>query len=162
MNASPRILIIEDDPTDVLLLKRALGKVLPALDVEVAPDGEEAVRRLSREGPREDRSRCPYPSHVVLDLKLPRKSGLEVLEWIRGQPELRSLRVVVLTSSKQPTDIERVHRAGVDRYCVKPVRFTDLVECVRGILECWNLLPLSAAANNPAGRLGTWIQPARE
>ncbi len=163
MNLPPRILIVEDDPNDVLLFKRALGKILPGLDVEVASDGQEAVRRLAREEPcSSDRSRYPRPSHVVLDLKLPRKSGLEVLEWIRGQPELSSLRVVILTSSKQSTDLERVYRAGIDKYCVKPVSFTDLVECFRAILECWNLLPLSDAANNPAGRLGKSIQPRQE
>ena len=124
-----KLLLVEDDPNDILFFQRALGKVRPGTDVVVARDGEEALPLLEA------------ATHVVLDLKLPRKSGLEVLEWIRGRADLRGLRVSVLTSSKDPGDFDRVLRAGVDLYCVKPATFPCLLNTLRQILEEWSLLP---------------------
>jgi len=140
METSPLILIVDDDANDVLLFQRALRKIRPGTDTAVARDGDEAVRRLAGEGVFSDRSRHRTPTNVVLDLKLPRRSGLEVLDWIRSSPTFRDLRVVVLSSSREPSDIARAHRAGVDRYCVKPAGSKDLEEAVRGILDGWGLL----------------------
>ena len=125
----PRLLLIEDDPNDVLFFQRAVAKLKPGTAVVVARDGEEALGLLKD------------ATHVVLDLKLPRKSGLEVLEWMRDRDECRGIRVSVLTSSKDPIDLDRVHRAGVDRYCVKPATFSSLMDTLRGILDDWRLLP---------------------
>ncbi|HEX7900190.1 MAG TPA: response regulator [Planctomycetota bacterium] len=126
---APRLLLVEDDPNDVLFFQRALGKLKPGTVVVVARDGEEAMSYLKD------------ATHVVLDLKLPRKSGLEVLECIRACADFRDLRVSVLTSSKDPIDLERVHRAGVDRYSVKPATFSSLLDTLREILDDWRLLP---------------------
>ena len=123
------LLLVEDDPNDILFFQKALGRVRPGTDVTVARDGEEAITLLSA------------ATHVVLDLKLPRKSGLEVLEWIRSRSECRDLRVSVLTSSKDPSDLDRVLRAGVDLYCVKPATFPCLIQTLKQILDDWRLLP---------------------
>ena len=123
------LLLVEDDPNDILFFQRALGKVRPGTDVVVARDGEEALPLLAE------------ATHVVLDLKLPRKSGLEVLEWIRARSETRALRVSILTSSKDPSDLDRVLRAGVDLYCVKPATFPCLIQTLKQILDEWRLLP---------------------
>jgi CheY-like chemotaxis protein len=138
---APRILLVEDDPNDILLLERALRRLRPGTALMVARDGDEAIRHLAGEGPFAERSRYPIPSHVLLDLKLPKRLGLDVLEWIRRHSKLRTLRVVVLTSSREPEDLERVHRARVDLYCVKPPTFPELVKTLRDILEHWGLLP---------------------
>jgi len=123
------LLLVEDDPNDILFFQKALGKIRPGTDVVVARDGEEALSLLEA------------ATHVVLDLKLPRRSGLEVLEWIRGRADLRDLRVSVLTSSKDPADLDRVLRAGVDLYCVKPATFPCLIQTLKQILSDWSLLP---------------------
>jgi CheY-like chemotaxis protein len=137
---SPLILLVEDDPDDVMLFKRALKKVRVELDLLVARDGDEAVELLSRTWTRPPAEGHVSPSHVILDLKLPRKSGLEVLEWIRKRPELGGLKVVVLTSSDQPQDLERGRRAGIDHYYVKPPGFPQLLEILRNILRDWRLM----------------------
>jgi len=140
-DASPFLLLVEDDPNDILLFQRALRKLGSGIPMTVARDGEEAICRLGGEEPFSDRSRHPLPTHLVLDLKLPRRSGHEVLEWVRAHPGLNHLPVVILTSSKELADLARVERSRVDRYCVKPPNFADLILTVRGILEGWNLLP---------------------
>jgi CheY-like chemotaxis protein len=132
----PPILLVEDDPVDVALFRRGLRILRPFTDLTVARDGDEAVEMLA--GRRGEPS--PF-SHVVLDLKLPKRSGLEVLEWIRGQADLRGVRVVMLTSSQLTPDVERARRAGLDRYFVKPPDFTGLLDVVREILREWVLLP---------------------
>jgi len=132
----PPILLVEDDPIDVALFRRGLRILRPRTDLTVARDGDEAVQMLSeRRG-----ERLPF-SHVVLDLKLPKRSGLEVLEWIRHEPDLREVRVVMWSSSELPPDVTRAKRAGLDRYFVKPNNFSGLLEVVRQILREWVLLP---------------------
>jgi DNA-binding response OmpR family regulator len=137
----PLLLLVEDEPDDVALFRRALRIVRPGTSLTVARDGDEALELLSKHVEKSQEDGHPFPSHVILDLKLPRRSGLEVLEWIRRRRELREVRVVMLTSSPQSRDVERAQRAGVDRYYVKPPNFTELVDVVRTILREWVLLP---------------------
>jgi CheY-like chemotaxis protein len=132
-HAEVRILLVEDQSNDVLLAKRAFGKILPGVLLDVAPDGEAAVSILETNAPS-------APSHVLLDLKLPKKSGLEVLAWIRGTREIRSLPVVILTSSEEPSDVKQAKSLGVDRYCVKPLLYRDFVDLLRSICEDWGIL----------------------
>lgn len=134
------VLLVEDNPDDVLLIQRAFrnGKVVNPL--KVVTDGEQAVEYLAGRGRFADRSDNPLPSLMLLDLKLPRMSGLEVLEWLRGQPILKRLRVVVLTSSKEPKDINRAYELGANSYLVKPVAFESLVEMVKSLDLYWMLL----------------------
>lgn len=134
------ILLVEDDPNDVLLLQRAFRKANLANPVHVIADGDQAVAYLAGEGAYADRARHPLPVLVLLDLKLPRRSGHEVLEWVRAQPGLRRLRVVVLTSSERTADVDRAFDLGANAYLVKPVDLERLVEMVRTIDAFWLIL----------------------
>jgi DNA-binding response OmpR family regulator len=100
-------------------------------------DGEEAVVYLAGEGRYADRLRYPLPGLVLLDLKLPRRSGLEVLQWLREQQVLRRLPVVVLSSSREATDIDRAYDLGANSYLVKPVGSDALLGMVRAMDGYW-------------------------
>src|SRR5262249_49862465 len=120
------ILLAEDDPNDVILFRRAMGMASLNLDsLHVVRDGEEAISYLNGQAAHADRERYPLPALLLLDLKMPRRSGLEVLSWLRRQPELRHLIVVFLTSSNNAEDIRRAYEAGVNSYLVKPVDFSE-------------------------------------
>src|SRR6185436_19106846 len=100
MTNPPVILHVEDDPNDVLLFQRAFRKANLAVNIQSVTDGDKAVAYLSGADGYADREKFPLPALILLDLKMPRKSGLEVLAWIRGQASLRRLVVVIFTSSK--------------------------------------------------------------
>src|SRR4028119_256696 len=134
------ILLVEDNPTDVLLIQRAFRKANVTVPLQVVEDGEVAVRYLSGEEPYTDRDRYPLPVLILLDLKLPRKSGAEVLAWLRQQPALKRLPVVVLTSSKEYADINHIYDLGGNAYIVKPVAFDNLVEIVKALNLHWIIL----------------------
>ena len=131
------ILHVEDDPNDVLLIARAFRKAEVSAQLQVVNDGEKALHYLSGCNSFSQREQFPLPALVLLDLKLPRKSGIEVLEWIRAQNGLKRIPVVMLTSSKQPVDINRAYDLGVNGYLVKPVNFDGLVEMVKTIDSFW-------------------------
>jgi CheY-like chemotaxis protein len=114
------VLLAEDNEDDLFLSKRALAKAGVAPVFHVA-DGKEAIDYLSGRGDYTDRARHPLPGVMLLDLKMPGFGGHEVLEWLRAQPALRGLKVFVLTSSGEMRDRERVERAGVQGYFVKPL-----------------------------------------
>jgi CheY-like chemotaxis protein len=134
------ILIVEDDPNDVLLIQRAFDKARILNPRQTVENGDDAVAYLAGEGSFADRQQHPFPVLVLLDLKLPRRSGLEVLEWIRGQAGLKRLPVVVLTSSKQATDVNRAYDLGANSYLVKPVGFDSLLELVKSLEVYWLIL----------------------
>ena len=127
------VLLVEDDPDDVLFLKRAFQKAGVTLPVRVAQDGQEAIDYLSRAGRFKDPEHYPIPCLVVLDLKLPKRTGLEVLQWLRRREEFSDLPVVMVTSSGEIEDRERVMHHGVEAYHVKPVTFEELVRLAREI-----------------------------
>lgn len=106
----------------------------------VARDGDEAVAYLAGEGEFADRARYPLPILLLLDLKLPRRSGLEVLEWLRRQPGLKRLPVVVLTTSREQGDVNRAYDLGANSYLVKPVALSALVDMVRTLDLYWVIL----------------------
>ncbi|HLY10786.1 MAG TPA: response regulator [Planctomycetota bacterium] len=136
MNPSPVLLLVEDDPSDVLFLKRAFQKLGIPHPLHVAETGRKAMELLSGEGTAADRALHPAPTHLIMDLKLPEKSGLEVLEWIRSERTLRRLPVSILTSSKEERDVRRAKELGVDGYFVKPMSFALLIELAQ-ILDHW-------------------------
>jgi len=136
-SASRTILLVEDDPNDVLLIQRASSKARLAYPIQIVEDGEVAVAYLAGRGQYADRERYPLPALMLLDLKLPRKSGHEVLSWLRQQPGLKRLPVVVLTSSQEPSDVNRAYDLGANSYLVKPVTFDALQEMVRTIGLYW-------------------------
>ena len=131
----PIVLLVEDDESDVLFLQRAFKKAGLPHRLEVVMNGRAAVEYLSRDGPYADREKHPRPSHVLLDLKLPEKSGFEVLEWIRNNPELKDLHVSILTSSSESADIQSAKLLRADCYLVKPMSFNALLEIVASLDE---------------------------
>jgi CheY-like chemotaxis protein len=134
------ILHVEDDPNDVLLLQRAFRKTNQAVNIQAVTDGDQAVAYLSGTGPYADREKFPMPFLVLLDLKMPRKSGLEVLSWIRSKPETRRTIVVIFTSSKHDEDVNGAYELGANSYLVKPVGFDALLEMVKGLMQYWGTL----------------------
>ena len=134
------ILLAEDDVNDVLLVQRAFQKSSIANPLQVVRDGEEAVAYLRGNLQYADRDRYPLPVLLLMDLKMPRRSGLEVLVWLRQQPGLKRLPVVVLTSSNQSPDINRAYELGANSYLVKPAGFDSLVQLVKNLDMYWLIL----------------------
>lgn len=144
-NNGHAILLVEDDHNDVLLIKRAFQKVNIANPIIVVNDGEQAISYLAGREPYVDRA---LPMLVLLDLKLPRKTGHEVLEWLREQSTLKRLPVVVLTASSESSDINRAYDLGANSYLVKPVTFDSLVQMVKTLNLYWLILNKSADVNS--------------
>lgn len=133
----PVILLVEDNPDDVLLARRALKKADLPVAMQVVTDGDQAVAYLDGAGPFGDRQRHPQPALILLDLKLPKRSGLEVLRWIRAQAELATTPIVVLTSSTEDEDIQKAYALGANSYLQKPVAFNALVELLGALGLYW-------------------------
>jgi len=134
------ILMADDDPNDIMLVQRAFQKLNVANPLQVVRDGEEAVAYLSGRLHYADRERYPLPVLLLLDLKMPRKSGFEVLQWLRQQSGLKRLPVVVLTSSNQHPDINAAFDLGANSYLVKPGGFDSLLELVKSLRMYWLIL----------------------
>jgi CheY-like chemotaxis protein len=134
------VVVVEDDGNDVVLLERAFRKSNLLNPLVFLPDGEVARDYLAGHGEYADREAHPMPVLMLLDLKLPRLSGLELLEWMRERPALRTLPVVILTSSREGRDLERAYALGANSYLVKPVAFEALLELVRAIGLYWVVL----------------------
>jgi CheY-like chemotaxis protein len=134
-----KILLAEDDPNDVELTLTALEEYNLANKVVVARDGAEALDYLYRRGRFADRP-AGHPVVVLLDLKMPKVDGLEVLRRVKGDPALKTIPVVVLTSSRQDQDLVESYNLGVNAYVVKPVAFDKFVEVVRQIGLFWVLM----------------------
>lgn len=135
----PLVLLVEDDPGDVLLVRRAFRRAGLEAELEVVGDGEAALARLRDLG-------RPWPRLVLLDLKLPGKGGLEVLAELKADPELRMLPVTVLTSSRAAEDLRQAYTLGVNSYLVKPGALQELVEIVQAVDVYWlhlNVTPKS-------------------
>ena len=137
----PTILLAEDDPDDALLMARALGKLIAdtatAHGVHVVTDGEMATEYLLGTGPYADRDHHPFPDLVILDLHMPRRSGLEVLAWLRAQPIIGLLPTVVLTSSREAADMDRASELGVDSYLTKPSTAQGYDAVARALSRYW-------------------------
>ena len=131
------ILLVEDNPDDVDLVRHAFRRAGVEATLQVVSRGDEAVAYLSGEPPFADRIAHPLPRLILLDLKLPRMSGFEVLTWIRGYEATQYIPIVVLTSSDQNGDIQRAHRLGANSYLTKPVARDRLVSMLRSIDDYW-------------------------
>lgn len=134
------ILLVEDNPVDILLLRRAVGKAQITHPLQVVGDGEHAVNYLAGQDIYTDRQRYPLPLLILLDLKLPRRGGLDVLAWLREQPGLKRLPVVVLTSSNELSDVSRAYDLGANSYLVKPGAPDALTQLVEQIKHYWLIL----------------------
>lgn len=135
--SAPPVLLVEDNPGDVLLFQRAYAKAKAAYPLRVINDGQAAIDYLSGAAPYDDRRSYPLPALVLLDLKLPRKTGHEVLAWIRQHATFRRLPVVIFTSSNQQVDVDRAYDLATNSYLVKPTTSTGLVDLVRLIEQYW-------------------------
>lgn len=145
------ILLAEDNEDHVLLTRRAFkqaGLVNPLFVVE---NGEEAVAYLTGEGKFANRNEYPLPTLLLLDLKMPRKDGFEVLEWIRKQPTLAALRVVVLTTSDRILDVNRAYQLGANSFLTKPVDFRDFVQLSSAIKGYWLWMSHAPELERPSG-----------
>jgi len=146
------ILLVEDDANDVLLISRAFQKAGLRDVLKVVRDGSEAIEYLSGEGSYADRERYPLPFLLLLDLKMPGTDGFEVLQWLRGEPDLKRLLVVVLTSSNLQSDVDRAYELGANSYLVKPVEFDEMVNMIQRFEAYWteiNRQPTSPSAPHP-------------
>lgn len=134
---SSTILLVEDDPNDIFFTERAFKKAWPSCTFKTVHDGEEAVRYLEGVGVYGDRSAHPLPRFVLLDLKLPKKSGLEVLAWMKKEIGIRRIPVIVLTSSADSKDVSRAYDLGASSYLVKPADFGNLEQLARDVSNYW-------------------------
>jgi CheY-like chemotaxis protein len=131
------ILVVEDNDDDVALIRRAFRETQLPKRVEVARDGGEALDYLLGRPPYDDRKRYPLPRLVILDLKMPRVDGFEVLETAKRASRTKRIPVVILTSSSEQKDIERSYELGANSYLVKPVAFDRFRGVVARIEEYW-------------------------
>ena len=139
MNEFKRILLAEDDPKDIELTLNALGEHNLANDVQVVRDGVEALDYLYHRAEFADRSNG-NPVLILLDLKMPRMGGVEVLRQLKSDKTLRTIPVVILTSSRESQDLETCYQLGINAYVVKPVKFPDFIESVKRIGVFWALI----------------------
>ncbi len=131
------ILIVEDEPDAVTLLQHAFGKAGIVTPLRTVYHGDQAIAYLRGDGAYADRHAHPLPQLVLLDLKLPRCAGLDVLRWIRAEPSLRALVVIVMTTSRERSDLLRAYAAGANSYLVKPSSLPRLIEMAAAFRDYW-------------------------
>jgi CheY-like chemotaxis protein len=134
------VLLVEDDLNDVFLVKRAFKMAQLPTPLKVVTDGEEAIDYLRGEGKYADRRLHPIPKLIVMDIKMPRKTGLEVLQWVKHHDgPLRRIPVVIVSFSENPADINRAYELGANAYMVKPVDFRAVGRLFESITRYWCL-----------------------
>jgi CheY-like chemotaxis protein len=137
MTPNDLVLVAEDNPDDALLLRRALEKAGIRARLKIVADGEEMLLYLEGRGPFANRGAYPMPSLIILDLKMPRKSGLEVLEWIGNNLHIAVVPTIVLSASNLEDDVRAAYHLGANTYFVKPTTFEELVETMRMVEVYW-------------------------
>ncbi|MDB6124309.1 MAG: response regulator with CheY-like receiver domain and winged-helix DNA-binding domain [Pedosphaera sp.] len=140
MNENDTILLVEDDENDVALVTRAFKLTGLSNPLQVAENGERAIAYLSGEGQFSDRYKYPLPMLVIMDIKMPLRTGFEVLEWMRSDKTIRELPVVMLSSSSHQTDMDKAHQLGATAFLTKPVNFKDLQRVYKTVVDYWNLV----------------------
>jgi DNA-binding response OmpR family regulator len=149
------VLVVEDDPNITFFLERAFDKAGLMGPLCIVRDGDEAMAYFNGEGKYADRKKHPIPALVLLDLRLPKKSGLEVLQWLRKQPDVGRIPVVILTLTASPEDINRAYALGANSVLLAPLNAEGLLETVKAIRQYWlvfNLGPIPPnhkRTNNP-------------
>lgn len=161
MNNELTILLAEDREDDVILIQRAFKRSGFAVPLEVVRDGDEAIRYLSGEGQYADRNRYPIPSLFLLDLKMPLKDGFEVLRWIKQQPELKDIPVIVLTLSNRIRDVNQAYALGAYSFLIKSTDFEDAAAFSQSLAFYWSSLrtdgsKLPPPSWPPKEALGPW------
>jgi CheY-like chemotaxis protein len=138
------ILLVEDSPDDVFFMKRALKQAGVTHSLQVAHDGQAALDYLSGEGPFANRGEFPYPSLVLLDLRMPRVPGFEVLKWIRDRVQFDCMPVIVFSSSKEERDIQKAYGLRANAFLVKspdPKHLAEMIKAVAGFWLHFNEVP---------------------
>src|SRR5688572_2355285 len=133
----PVILVAEDAQSDVFLLRRAFHRAGVETPIQVVSDGEEAIAYLEGVGKFANRAEYPLPDLLLLDLKMPRKDGFDVLEWLQRQPALASLRTVVLTTSERIWDVNRAYELGANSFLVKPLDSAEFSNMIHAVYRYW-------------------------
>jgi len=131
------ILIAEDDPNDVMLLELAIRKNGIKNPVKVVRDGEEAIEYLEGKGQYRDREKFPFPSVIISDVKMPRRTGLEVVEWVRQHPTCSVVPIVMLSGSRIQNDVLTAYKLGANSYFTKPSTLEELTELLGVAFEYW-------------------------
>jgi CheY-like chemotaxis protein len=137
MTSQPTILVADDDANDVFFLRRAFQKAGLTCPIIEVPDGERAICYLSGSDGFADRTRFPVPALLFLDLKMPKVSGFEVLEWLQKHNSLPTIKVVVLSSSNLPGDMQKARTLGAHDYRVKPADIDDMITMVKDVASRW-------------------------
>ena len=131
------ILHIDDDPNDTALLQAAIRHAALSYSIVNVQDGDDAIDYLKGAGDYADRLRYPLPSLILLDIKLPRQTGHEILKWIREYPQFKQVPVIVLSGSELKDDIKQAYGAGANSYLIKPIGFEALVALVKDLGAVW-------------------------
>lgn len=131
------VLIADDDTQDTMLVRMAAQRAALGIRLESVTDGEQAIDYLLGRAAYADRQSHPFPSMMLLDLKMPRLSGFDVLDFVRREPQLRRLPIVIFSSSDDPKDIKRAYEAGANSYLCKPHSSDDLSALLKALQEYW-------------------------
>ena len=138
MTTTDLVLVAEDNPDDAILLRRAIDKAGITARVKIVNDGEEMLLYLQGRGVYTNRDAYPLPNLIILDLKMPRKSGLEVLLWMSENQDLAVVPTIVLSASNLEKDVRQAYNLGANTYFVKPTTFEELVSTMRMVKEYWH------------------------
>ena len=134
------VLLVEDDLNDIFLVKRAFKRADIHNPLQVVTDGQEAINYLRGEGKYANRQTWPLPKLVVMDIKMPRKTGFEVLEWVKGGGKpLRRIPIIIVSASDNPDDINRAYELGANAYMVKPMDYRAVEHLFQSITRYWGL-----------------------
>jgi CheY-like chemotaxis protein len=133
------VLLVEDDLNDIFLVKRAFKMAQVRNPLQIVTDGLEAMSYLKGGDKFADRQVYPLPKLIVMDIKMPRKTGFEVLEWAKRDPLLRRIPIVIVSSSESPADINRAYELGANAYMVKPVDYKEVEHLFQSITHYWGL-----------------------
>jgi CheY-like chemotaxis protein len=164
MKHTPSVLLVDDSKDDVFLMRAAFRKAGFDVPLLAVHGGAEAIAYLKGDHPYSDRVQCPLPGLMLLDLNMPMKNGCDVLSWVRSQPRLKRLSVIVLTSSALPEDIERAYECGASAFLVKPASLEALVTMIRCLRDWMQINHLASVAEGPgsesAGRQRVRAMPS--
>jgi CheY-like chemotaxis protein len=152
------ILLVEDRDNDVLMLRRSFQKAGISNPIQVVRDGEEAISYLAGTGKFSDRVEFPLPELILLDLKMPRVDGFEVLQWIRSQRNFSGIRMVVLSSSDSIQDVNLAYKLGANSFLVKPTDFNSFVELSDFISQYWFVLSKSPEVSRGSAKWGAELK----
>jgi CheY-like chemotaxis protein len=135
MNEEQTILLVDDSENDLILMRMAFKKAKCNIALQEVHDGEEAIAYLKGEGPYCDRNKFPLPAIMLLDLNMPKMNGFDVLVWVRAQPVLKRLAIIILTASMRSDDVERAFDLGATSFLVKPGKLETLAAMMRCLCD---------------------------